>query len=42
MKKTRYAIVISCNVSKEKKDDLIIKIASDPEYREELYKKHGI
>lgn len=37
----RYSRLILL-LSKEKKDDLIIKIASDPEYREELYKKYGI
>lgn len=37
----RYSQLILI-LSKEKKDDLIIKIASDPEYREELYKQYGI
>ena len=37
----RYSRLILL-LSKEKKDDLIIKIASDPEYREEMYKKYGI
>ena len=37
----RYSRLILI-LSKEKKADLIIKIASDPEYREEMYKKHGI
>ena len=37
----RYSRLILI-LSKEKKDNLIIKIASDPEYREELYKKYGI
>ena len=37
----RYSRLILI-LSKEKKDDLIIRIASDPEYREELYKKYGI
>lgn len=29
-------------LSKENKNDLIVKIASDPEFREELYKQYGI
>lgn len=29
-------------LSKENKNDLIVKIASDPEYREALYKQYGI
>ncbi|HJC43485.1 MAG TPA: hypothetical protein H9756_07385 [Candidatus Mediterraneibacter gallistercoris] len=37
----RYSRLILI-LSKEKKDDLIIKIASDPEYREEMYRKYGI
>ena len=37
----RYSQLILI-LSKEKKNDLIIKIASDPEYREELYKQYGI
>ena len=37
----RYSRLILI-LSKEKKDDLIIKIASDPEYREEMYGKYGI
>ena len=28
--------------SKEQKEDLIVKAASDPEYREELYKKYNL
>ena len=36
----RYSRLILL-LSKEKKDDLIIKIPSDPEYREEMYKKYG-
>ena len=37
----RYSKLILI-LSKENKNDLIIKIASDPEYREELYKQYGI
>ena len=37
----RYSRLILI-LSKEKKDNLIIKIASDPEYREEMYRKYGI
>ena len=37
----RYSRLILI-LSKEKKDDLIIKIASDPEYREEMYRKYGV
>ena len=37
----RYSRLILI-LSKENKNDLIIKIASDPEYREELYKQYGI
>lgn len=37
----RYSQLILI-LSKKKKDDLIIKITSDPEYREELYKQYGI
>ena len=33
---------LSLILSKENKNDLIIKIASDPEYREELYKQYGL
>ena len=29
-------------LSKEQKEDLIIKAASDPEYLEELYKKYNL
>ena len=37
----RYSRLILL-LSKENKNDLIVKIASDPEYREELYKQYGI
>ena len=37
----RYSRLILI-LSQENKDDLIVKIASDPEYRETLYKKYGI
>ena len=37
----RYSRLILL-LSKENKNDLIIKIASDPQYREELYKQYGI
>lgn len=37
----RYSRLILL-LSKENKNDLIIKIASDPEYRESLYKQYGI
>ena len=37
----RYSKLILI-LSKENKNDLIIKIASDPEYREELYKQYGL
>ena len=37
----RYSKLILI-LSKENKNDLIIKIASDPEYREALYKQYGI
>ena len=37
----RYSRLIMI-LNKEKKDDLIIKIAADPEYREALYKEYGI
>ena len=37
----RYSKLILI-LSKENKNDLIIKIASDPEYRDELYKQYGI
>ena len=37
----RYSRLILL-LNKENKNDLIIRIASDPEYREELYKKYGI
>ena len=37
----RYSRLILI-LSQENKNDLIIKIASDPEYRETLYKKYGI
>lgn len=37
----RYSKLILI-LSKENKNDLIIKIASDPEYREVLYKQYGI
>ena len=37
----RYSKLILI-LSKENKNDLIIKIASDPKYREELYKQYGI
>ena len=37
----RYSRLILI-LNKENKNDLIVKIASDPEYRETLYKKYGI
>lgn len=37
----RYSRLILL-LSKENKNDLIVKIASDPQYREELYKQYGI
>ena len=37
----RYSRLILL-LSKENKNDLIVKIASDPEYREALYKQYGI
>ena len=37
----RYSRLILL-LSKEQKEDLIIKAASDPEYREELYKKYNL
>ena len=37
----RYSRLILI-LSKENRNDLIIKMASDPEYREELYKQYGI
>lgn len=37
----RYSKLILI-LDKEKKHDLIIKIASDPDFREELYRKYGI
>lgn len=37
----RYSRLILI-LSQENKNDLIVKIASDPEYRETLYKKYGI
>ena len=37
----RYSRLILL-LSKENKNDLIVKIASDPEYREELYKQYGV
>ena len=37
----RYSRLIMI-LNKEKKDDLIIKIAADPEYREALYREYGI
>ena len=37
----RYSQLILI-LSKENKNDLIIKIASDPEYREALYRQYGI
>ena len=37
----RYSRLILL-LSKENKNDLIIKVASDPEYREALYKQYGI
>ncbi len=37
----RYSRLILL-LSKENKNDLIVKIASDPEYRESLYKQYGI
>lgn len=37
----RYSRLIMI-LNKEKKDDLILKIAADPEYREALYKEYGI
>lgn len=39
--KERYSRLILL-LSKENKNDLIVKIASDPQYREELYKQYGI
>ena len=37
----RYSKLILI-LDKEKKNDLIIKVASDPDFREELYRKYGI
>ena len=37
----RYSRLILL-LTKENKNDLIVKIASDPQYREELYKQYGI
>lgn len=37
----RYSRLILL-LSKENKNDLIVKIASDPEYREALYKQYGL
>lgn len=37
----RYSRLILL-LSKEQKEDLIVKTASDPEYREELYKKYNL
>ena len=37
----RYSRLILL-LTKEKKTDLIVKIASDPEFREELYKEYGL
>ena len=37
----RYSRLILL-LSKEQKEDLIIKAASDPEYLEELYKKYNL
>ena len=37
----RYSKLILL-LSKEQKENLIIKAASDPEYREELYKKYNL
>ena len=37
----RYSRLILL-LSKEQKEDLIVKAASDPEYREELYKKYNL
>ena len=37
----RYSRLILL-LTKENKNDLIVKIASDPKYREELYKQYGI
>lgn len=37
----RYSRLILL-LSKEQKEYLIIKAASDPEYREELYKKYNL
>ena len=37
----RYSRLILI-LSKENRNDLIVKIASDPEYREALYKQYGI
>ena len=37
----RYSRLILL-LSKEQKEDLIVKAASDPEYREELYKKYDL
>lgn len=37
----RYSRLILL-LSKEQKEDLIVKAASDPEYREELFKKYNL
>ena len=37
----RYSRLILL-LSKEQKEDLIVKAASDPDYREELYKKYNL
>ena len=37
----RYSKLILI-LDKEKKNDLIIKVASDPDFREELYRKYDI
>ena len=37
----RYSRLILL-LSKEQKEDLIVKAASDPEYRKELYKKYNL
>lgn len=37
----RYSRLILL-LSKEQKEDLIVKATSDPEYREELYKKYNL
>ena len=37
----RYSRLILL-LSKEQKEDLIVKAASDPEYLEELYKKYNL